>query len=129
MILLILLLICSNCYAGMDFTSLRGKDQAMIYKIPHFHSLQEGIDFGNKAKWNEDLMIQLKLRLNEFSEILKEIDSYRNPKEDSLEWDIYYKQWRGMNQALQVMEEYKKKGEKGDPAQVGSTFYAGSIPL
>lgn len=93
-----------------------------------FNSNQEAIRFAQRHKWDEPVLKILVERLRDLS-----YDAY----DRHIGWmlagqtsknNMYYDQWYRTDLCVRIMQNYKRKGIKPDPAMVGSVVFASSIP-
>lgn len=127
LVIIIFLLLLSPVLAdvgGINF-AMTGQDK---YVIPVFRSEDEAIEFAIRTKWREPLLQQMITHMN---------DLWKNSSDRHSGWllagqkqdgNIYWEQWKRAEIVVRIMSRYKERGIKGDPAQVGSSFVASSIP-
>lgn len=120
--ILILILISTDCFAGVDF-SMMGQSQ---YELPVFVIKEQAEEWAYHTKWVEPIRRRLKHRMEEIRLEVSNLDMGRIENTRYASTVMYQRELYGI--ALEVMERYKRAGIKGDSAQVGSSFYAGSSP-
>lgn len=125
-IIILFLLLTSNVHAG-----IRGfrSDEAMInwdkYELPFHETAIAARTWAHEIKYIPEIYRKLKHRMNNLRESTSKLDLSK--QENIKQAQFLMGEWEFYNIALGIIEEYKKNGILGDPAQVGSTFYAGSI--
>lgn len=109
---------------GMDFTNMAMTSYS--YELPDFDSETKALTFAGKVKWNEEVMILVKYKID----ILEKLSSLKDkPITDE---NIKYSQScllqrRFLITALNTMEHYKEKGIRGE--DVGSMTRISMMPL
>lgn len=98
-----------------------------IEDVPYFISTVAAVTYAHRVKWNDRILARLKEKEKELRD-----DSY----DEETGWMLYNQkqignihrdQWIRIGIAIRIIESYKRRGIKGDPA-MGSTFYAGMEP-
>ena len=116
-----------TCIAGVDFSMMGGGKDKSKYVVPYFEKKIDAINYANKVKWNEEILEAFKKA--EFDAYYDRYDRHVGWFNDMYTPNRYREYWECLDLAIYIMEDYKKKGEKGDPAMVGSLFYAGMEPI
>ena len=122
MILILLLLFQSTCFAGVDFAMFGTED-----KQPTFQTDQDAIRFGNEVKWNDEIMRDMSGYLGELMYMIKE-EEHAHTRYGILTAKGLRTQYKRCLLALKIMENFKQHGVHGDNAQVGSTVLIGEEP-
>lgn len=110
---------------GMDFTML--EDKAMT--VPWFNSIQEAADFGLKYKWTQPVLDVMHKRLSELNEEAYDKDHGWVDEETKGKPNRYKDQRDWVFTCVSIMEDFKSKGIKGDPSQVGAEVRMSNTPL
>lgn len=122
--LFIILLLISplTSYAGVDFSMSGGE-----FEVPKFSSRSEAIKYANKVKWIEPVLYKFK---EHFYHLQNWHMNYRaDPGHYPVIAEYVEEQLTYLHLAIGIMENFKKHNVQGDAAQVGSTVYAGSVPI
>ena len=126
MAIFILLLLMTTCYAkpgGVDFSM----HSQYIEDVPDFKSYQDAVAYAKRVKWNERILLRLKEKSKELWDDAYDIDTGWMLMNQKQKGNVHREQWQRVLVALKIIEEYKRKGIRGDPA-MGSSFYAGEEP-
>lgn len=127
----------SFCEVAMNILKMykeNGKnDHAMTtyrpYKIKPLINAQDALRLADKIKWNDDIMITIRDLRSRLLEQTAFNSSY-NPETEKMRVRFLMLQWEWFGIALDTMQRWKDHGIHGeDAAQVGSSMYAGSIPM
>lgn len=116
--LFILFFMVTRSFAGVDFTG-----KAMV--VPHFGSIQQAVNFAIEVKWNDDVLEELKKRRSlNFEYAYHKTKGWllAGQKQDG---NMYRDQWLWNDTAAEIIERFKKRGERA----VGAAMYAGSYPV
>lgn len=112
---------CNMALHIMRQYKVSSSDKAML--APKFRTRQDAIRFANKYKGNYDAIEAVEQRVKWLILLLgineDQFDKLASTSEELI----------AAGRALKIMERFKKLGIEGDPAQVGSSFYAGSYPI
>lgn len=123
LLLIILLLGPSTCFAGIDFAM----SSQQHYELPLFENRVEAVTWAHKIKWIEPIRRAVKHKIEELrletSNVNLAVPSGIKRAEYLMTEREYYKT------ALGIIENYRANNIEGDMAQVGSTFYAGEQPI
>ena len=122
LISILFLLLITLCYGGVDFTWDNAMQAQKVYDIPIFHSKGEAFIWSNKVKWIEPLRVQLKNRVYYLRGLYRLENNYEMA-------EYYNHQSELCEYALRIVENYRRHGVEGDPAQIGSLLFIGEIPL
>ncbi len=118
-----MLLLTSPSYAGIQFFS-----PAMTAVPDHFDSEDEAIRYATRVKWQEDILQKMLVRLRDLESNADDPSIGWLLKGQKQEGNMYREQWKRYELAVRIMQRFKARGQKGDPA-MGSSCHASSFPL
>lgn len=116
-----------------EYKHYENNDKAMTtytpYRIKPLKDAQDAIRLANKLKWNDDVMITIREVRSKLLELTVYNSSY-SPEQEKQRVSRLMDQWEWLGLLLSTMQHFKDNGIKGeDPAQVGSSLYAYSMPM
>lgn len=108
-------------YGSMNSAMISHEDYSSNF-IPDFDDDISAMEFGHNTKWDESILRAFEIRRREIENYWLKVD-LPGPRRQ-----YFLFQKRRIELAVEIMEQYKKRGEKGDRAQVGSSTYIGEMP-